>query len=151
MRNRTKAEKRTLMLKIISDNLISLREKRFPGRGGSKRCAEAMGMKQQQWSPWENGIRVPNEVSLERIASFFGVTQEYLLTDHSRGDGDAEQAANKAGGGISRQTDGQLRLGINQDMIMASLKNQILSSLHLNNVKAVLKLEFSVIDVEFLP
>jgi hypothetical protein len=151
MRNRAKAEKRDAMLKILSDNLTALREKRFPGRGGSKRCAEELGMKQQQWSPWENGVRVPNEISLERIASFFGVTQEYLLTDHSHSHAGMEVPFHAGDSGKSAHPIGHLHIGVNQEMIAASLKNQLLPSMRLNNVKAVLKLEFSVIDVEFLP
>ena len=151
MRSRTKTEKRDAMLRIISDNLTTLREKRFPGRGGSKRCAEELGMKQQQWSPWENGVRIPNEVSLERIASFFGVTQEYILTDHSPALGDMEVPAEMGDADKARHPLGHVHLCLNQEMIAASLKDQILPSLRLNNVKAVLKLEFSVLDVEFLP
>lgn len=66
----------------IAENLRYCREQQFPGKGGSKQCAEAFGVTQQQWSPWELGKRLPNETRLEEIATFFGTTVEWLRDRH---------------------------------------------------------------------
>lgn len=57
--------------------------KKFPGRGGGKKCAESFGVSPQQWSPWERGMRTPDELRLSQIADFFGVTVEFLRRDNS--------------------------------------------------------------------
>ena len=62
----------------IAKNIRDCRMKKFPGRGGGKKCAEAFGVSPQQWSPWERGMRTPDEVRLAQIATFFGVTVEFL-------------------------------------------------------------------------
>ena len=66
----------------IARNIRECRSRAFPGRGGGKRCAEAFGVTPQQWSPWERGLRTPDEVRLARIAELFGVTVEYLRRDN---------------------------------------------------------------------
>ena len=63
---------------IIGKNLRAYRMRRFPGYGGSKKCAEALGVSQQQWSTWESGRRMPDEVRLIEIAAFFSVSVEDL-------------------------------------------------------------------------
>lgn len=60
----------------IADSIKSLRLKQYPGRGGGKRCAEAFGVSPQQWSPWERGMRTPDEDRLLQIADFFKTTVE---------------------------------------------------------------------------
>lgn len=67
----------------IAANLRYCRERRFPGKGGSRQCAEALGVTQQQWSPWELGKRMPNENRLVEIAQFFGTTVEWLRQRHN--------------------------------------------------------------------
>lgn len=67
----------------IAHNIRECRLKKFPGRGGGKKCAEAFGVSPQQWSPWERGMRTPDELRLSQIAAFFGVTVEYLRRDNS--------------------------------------------------------------------
>jgi Predicted transcriptional regulators len=57
---------------------------KFPGRGGGKKCAESFGVSPQQWSPWERGMRTPDESRLLQIANFFDVTVEFLRRDHTR-------------------------------------------------------------------
>ena len=57
---------------IIAATIRACRIEKFPGRGGSKRCAEAFGVSPQQWSPWECGLRTPGEKNLQAIADFFG-------------------------------------------------------------------------------
>ncbi|MCC8166827.1 MAG: helix-turn-helix domain-containing protein, partial [Planctomycetes bacterium] len=67
----------------IARNIRECRIKKYPGRGGGKRCAEDFGVTPQQWSPWERGMRTPDELRLSQISDFFGVTVEYLRRDHS--------------------------------------------------------------------
>lgn len=69
--------------KIIGDNIRACRQKAFPGRGGGKSCAEALGVSPQQWSPWEKGTRTPDETSLRSIAKLFGVDVEYMRRDNT--------------------------------------------------------------------
>lgn len=68
---------------IIARNIRDCRIKKFPGRGGGKKCAETFGVSPQQWSPWERGMRTPDELRLSQIAEFFGVTVEFLRRDNS--------------------------------------------------------------------
>ncbi len=68
---------------IIAANIRAERMKKYPGRGGGKKCAEAFGVSPQQWSPWERGMRTPDELRLSQIAEFFGVTVDYMRHDHS--------------------------------------------------------------------
>lgn len=67
----------------IARNIRDCRMKKFPGRGGGKKCAESFGVSPQQWSPWERGMRTPDELRLSQIADFFGVTVEFLRRDNS--------------------------------------------------------------------
>lgn len=67
----------------IARNIRECRLKKFPGRGGGKKCAEAFGVSPQQWSPWERGMRTPDELRLSQIAAFFGVTVEFLRRDNT--------------------------------------------------------------------
>ena len=65
----------------IARNIRAWRKKKYPGRGGAKLCAEDFGVSQQQWSPWERGLRTPDELRLQQIADFFGTTVELLRRD----------------------------------------------------------------------
>lgn len=67
----------------IARNIRECRKKKYPGRGGSKKCAEEFGVSPQQWSPWECGKRTPDEDRLAKIARFFDVDVEYLRRDKS--------------------------------------------------------------------
>lgn len=67
----------------IARNIRDCRLKKFPGRGGGKKCAESFGVSPQQWSPWERGMRTPDELRLSQIANFFGVTVEFLRRDNT--------------------------------------------------------------------
>ena len=73
----------TELRETIARNIRECRLKKFPGRGGGKKCAESFGVSPQQWSPWERGMRTPDEYRLSQIADFFGVTVEYLRRDNS--------------------------------------------------------------------
>lgn len=70
------------MRDIIGENIHALRTKMFPGHGGGKKCAEAFGVSQQQWSPWERGSRTPDGIRLEEMADFFKVPVEYFYKKH---------------------------------------------------------------------
>lgn len=67
----------------IARNLRSCRLKKFPGRGGRKKCAEALGVSQQQWSPWERGVRTPDKQRLIQLSEFFEVSVDWLKADNS--------------------------------------------------------------------
>ena len=67
---------------IIAWNIRACRVRKFPGRGGGKKCAEAFGVSPQQWSPWERGMRTPDEIRLSQMAEFFDVTVEWMRRDH---------------------------------------------------------------------
>lgn len=71
-----------ILRQIIAANIRACRMDKFPGRGGGKKCAEAFGVSPQQWSPWERGMRTPDELRLSQIADFFGVTVEYMRQDN---------------------------------------------------------------------
>jgi len=77
---------------IVGENIKYCREQAYPGMGGSKECAEAFGVTQQQWSPWELGKRLPKEQRLAKIAEFFGTTVEWMRTRHNFSDVDVERA-----------------------------------------------------------
>lgn len=68
----------------IARNIRDCRMRKYPGRGGGKMCAEAFGVSPQQWSPWERGMRTPDELRLSQIADFFEVTVEYLRRDNTK-------------------------------------------------------------------
>lgn len=67
---------------IIAANIRECRLKKFPGQGGSKKCALAFGVSPQQWSPWERARRTPDEMRLSQLADFFGVTVDHLRHSH---------------------------------------------------------------------
>ncbi len=67
----------------IARNIRAYRVQKYPGRGGAKQCAEIFGVSPQQWSPWERGLRTPDESRLLQIAKFFNVTVEDLRRDTS--------------------------------------------------------------------
>ncbi len=67
---------------VTGRNIRYCRLQKYPGRGGGKQCAAAFGVSPQQWSPWENGMRIPSETRLAQLAEFFGVTVEWLRRDN---------------------------------------------------------------------
>lgn len=70
--------------KTIAENIRDCRKTKYPGRGGAKLCASEFGVSPQQWSPWERGMRTPDDDHMQRIADFFGVSVDYLRENHSR-------------------------------------------------------------------
>lgn len=75
---------------VIARNIRECRQKKFPGLGSGKKCVAAFSefigknVSQQQWSPWERGVRTPDKIRLKRIAEFFGVSVEFLRKDHRK-------------------------------------------------------------------
>jgi transcriptional regulator with XRE-family HTH domain len=59
---------------VIAYNITQLRKEKYPGKGGSYKCANDFKVPQSQWSPWETGRRTPDEDRMAQIASFFGIT-----------------------------------------------------------------------------
>lgn len=146
------SEKRQELLRIISSNLYALRMKKFPGRGGQKKCADLLQMRQQQWAPWEKGQRMPNEESLERIAEMFEVSVEYLKTDHSspsKAEPLASALRNTSGdGGKPDSLIDTLAENMAQSVAEAT-KRKLVSAIGTDKIKAVFKLELSLVDLEF--
>jgi transcriptional regulator with XRE-family HTH domain len=64
---------------IIAANIREMRMKKFPGRGGAKKCALSYGVSPQQWSPWERGTRTPGEAHMHRLSAFFQVDATSFL------------------------------------------------------------------------
>lgn len=54
------------------------RQKKFPGYGGQKKCAENFGADRAKWSKWENGLSVPSDTEQRRLAAFFGISMAEL-------------------------------------------------------------------------
>ena len=81
-RNDTMGKIPDALREIIAWNIRDCRMRKFPGRGGGKKCAEAFKVSPQQWSPWESGKRTPDETRLEQIATFFDTTVEYMRRDN---------------------------------------------------------------------
>ncbi len=67
----------------IAHNIRACRLKKFPGRGGSMKCAAALGVSPQQLSQWERGNRSPEKTRLDQIAAFFGVSPAWLHSEHA--------------------------------------------------------------------
>lgn len=63
--------------------ITRLREERYPGHGGKKKCAEDFGIHPQMWRDWENGHRTPGSAYQKKLSEFFGVSLAQL-----RGEGE---------------------------------------------------------------
>ncbi|MDR0361254.1 MAG: helix-turn-helix transcriptional regulator [Planctomycetota bacterium] len=63
---------------LIAYHIKELREKKFPGRGGPQKCAEALSVSKYQFYNWENGTRTPRPGNLKKMAEFFGVKLDYF-------------------------------------------------------------------------
>lgn len=62
----------------LGERLKYLREKQTP-KIYQKELADAIGVSRQAITMWETGQRIPETLTLEKIADFFGVTTDYLL------------------------------------------------------------------------
>ncbi len=67
-----------LLVRAISRTITRLREQRFPGYGGKKKCAEAFGVHPQVWRDWEKGHRTPGPVYQRKLTEFFNITLSQL-------------------------------------------------------------------------
>lgn len=79
----------------IAANIKNCRVAKYPMWGGAKLCAQAFGVTQQQWSQWERGAHMPDEYHMMQLASFFGVSTEWLRRDNS-GSGASASSASEA-------------------------------------------------------
>lgn len=78
-------------LKIIfAQNVISLRKN---SRITQAELAEAINYSDKAVSKWERGESIPDVYVLTSIAKFFGVTIDYLVTEHNDKEIAAEQTA----------------------------------------------------------
>ncbi len=126
----------------IAQNIRNCRMNKFPGRGGAKLCATAFGVSPQQWSPWERGLRIPDETRLRKIAEFFGVDVDYLRKNH----GNAQPTpppppASASGQQPSAQTD--------LEGIMTT--PEFLDKLYRHRMRAVYRVEVMVTSVTYEP
>ncbi len=78
----------------FSVRLRELRENRGLTQGG---LASALGMGQSAVANYENGARFPDEPTLKRIASFFGVSLDHLLGGGSSAGDTTDTAAAETG------------------------------------------------------
>lgn len=65
---------------IIAWRITDARNRKFPGRGGAKKCAAEFGVSDQQWSQYENARRTPDDGKLELIANLLDVAMDSLKT-----------------------------------------------------------------------
>ncbi len=79
----------------VANNIRNCRKSRYPKWGGSKKCAAAFGVTPQQWSQWERGAHMPDEVSMMALAEFFGVSTAFLR----RANADSHYVGGKTGTG----------------------------------------------------
>ena len=62
----------------LAKKLKVLLEERHPGRGGSRKVAEDIGVRPQQWSQWAAGNSFPLKEQREKIAAYFGIDEAEL-------------------------------------------------------------------------
>ncbi len=62
----------------LAQTLKTLLEERHLGRGGSRKVAEAIGVRPQQWSQWARGNRFPLKEQRAKIAAYFGIDEMEL-------------------------------------------------------------------------
>lgn len=125
----------------ISENIRNCRMKKYPGRGGAKQCAQAFGVSPQQWSPWERGLRIPDETRLRKIAEFFGVDVEYLRKNHSQNPPPPQPPAPQP----------QPALPQTQDIEAILSTPELLDKLYRQRLRAVYRVEVVVTSVTYEP
>ena len=171
--SRLPRKERKRLLDVVAVNIQTLKVQKF-GRekGSSKAAAEALGKLPQQWYPWEKGIRMPNAESLKMIANLFGVTSDYLLTDHSPNQKRPQMAAAETPASVMEmpsttdeaQTtgmtlseplptleDGSVMRGKLETMLRDSIQYNVKAmakQLGFDKVKTAVKLEM-IIDIDF--
>lgn len=142
--------------RIIGDNIHACRVEKHPERGGAKKCAEALGVSPQQWSPWERGFRTPDELHLERIAAYFGKTVEYMRRDNrqpepdARSGGAASRFARVSGESNPRRDDaGEAASAEAPDVpsYICMSTPELLAAMHRDKIKLVYQVEVTVTSV----
>ena len=129
---------------IIARNIRDCRQEKHPGRGGAKQCAEAFSrfigknVSPQQWSPWERGMRTPDETRLEQIAAFFGKSVEYMRRDNRRPVPGAPAPSSPPSPEAP-----QPYLSLSTPELLAAMRR--------DRVKAIYQVEVSVASVRFVP
>lgn len=68
---------------VAAQNIAKLRVDR---KMTQLELAEALNYSDKAVSKWERGESLPDVVTLKRIADLFGVTVDYLITEHSEGE-----------------------------------------------------------------
>ncbi len=63
----------------FASKLRALAEERHPGRGGSRKVAEELNIRPQQWSQWTQGKSYPLREQRAKIAKYFGIDEADLL------------------------------------------------------------------------
>jgi SOS-response transcriptional repressor LexA len=70
-------------MESLADRIKDLVNKQFPHRGGRRQAAEKIGITPGQLSLFSTGKQAPGRENIEKIAAYFGVTVDYLLTGQS--------------------------------------------------------------------
>jgi transcriptional regulator with XRE-family HTH domain len=78
---------------IFAKNLVKLRKDR---QITQLELAEALNYSDRNISKWENGLSLPPVDTLVDIAHYFGVTTDYLLTEHPEEDPKLRKATSKS-------------------------------------------------------
>lgn len=65
---------------MLNGNLIALRKKR---KITQDEVADFLQVKRQTYSAYERGVSVPDAYTLQKLADYFGVTTDFLLSDGS--------------------------------------------------------------------
>jgi Predicted transcriptional regulators len=138
----------------IARNIRECRMKKYPNRGGSKQCAEAIGVSPQQWSPWERGQRTPDEARLESIAKFFDVSVEFLRRDNRPvpGTPSGSPPASITDPSISNPSpSGTTSQSQTPPVIPPLSVPETIMMLHSMNLKAVYEVEIHIKNVKYIP
>ena len=64
---------------MLSKNLIALRKERKLTQDD---IANLLNVKRQTYSAYERGVSVPDAYTLQKLATYFGVTTDYLLNNN---------------------------------------------------------------------
>ncbi len=132
----------------IARNIRECRLEKFPGRSG-KICAEAFSefigkkVSPQQWSPWERGMRTPDESHLAKIAAFFGKSVEYMRRDNRPPGPNVPPPQEEMP---------QRHMPNSPDLHYAAMSMpELIMAMHRNGIKAIYQVEISVSAVRFIP
>ncbi|MDR1622871.1 MAG: hypothetical protein LBS00_10905 [Synergistaceae bacterium] len=134
------AEYHNRSAKPSPETSVTAAREKFPERGGAKQCAEAFSrfigknVSPRQWSPWERGMRTPDETRLGQIAAFFDKTVEYMRRD-SR---DPVPSAPPSSPEVAPP-------------YLSMSTPELLKAMCRDRVKAVYQVEVSVSSVRFVP